>query len=149
MCRDRPPCATGIDQGGLLKDLLEQLLALGLDGRRGLFTRTAAGDAFPAPAALRTADQGAAALAFLGAIVGKALLEGLLLDMQLAPLFVLSLQRRAATIEDLATLDPELYASLMQVRRLWPGLQPAARSGSPMAQLARRWDAGVRIALFG
>jgi ubiquitin-protein ligase E3 B len=112
----RAVCGTGIDQGGLLKELLELLIEDGLDGRRGLFARTAAGEAYPAPAALRTSERGAASLEFLGAAVGKALYEGMLLNVELAPLFVMALQRRQATVEDLTTLDPELYRSLMQAR---------------------------------
>ena len=69
---------------------------------------------YPAPAALRQA-RGADTLRLLGLTVGKALYEGLLLDAELAPPFVLALQRRPPQLEDLASLDADLYRSLLQV----------------------------------
>lgn len=39
----------------------------------------------------------------------------MLLDIELAPLSVLVLQRRHPALEDVYTLDPALYHSLMQV----------------------------------
>lgn len=41
--------------------------------------------------------------------------EGMLLDIELAPLSVLVLQHRHPALEDVYTLDPALYQSLMQV----------------------------------
>lgn len=56
-------------------------------------------------------------LQFLGLAVAKALYEGLLLDIELASLFIMALQQRHPALEDLFTLDPDLYRSLIQVRR--------------------------------
>lgn len=109
--RDR----AGIDQGGLLKELLECILQQGFDGAYGLVQFTADGKAFPSPLAHRVAG-GLGMLEFLGLAVAKALYEGLLLDIELASLFVMALQHRHPALEDLFTLDPELYRSLIQVR---------------------------------
>lgn len=51
-----------------------------------------------------------------GSMVGKALYEGILLEAALAPFFVLRLQGRAPTFDDLLSLDPDLHRSLTQVR---------------------------------
>jgi hypothetical protein len=45
-----------------------------------------------------------------GNIVGKALFEGILLNLALAPFFTRgALQGRRLTLDDLASLDPQLY----------------------------------------
>lgn len=50
-------------------------------------------------------------------MVGKALYEGILLDMPLAPFCVARLQGRRPMFDDLAALDDELYRSLVQLKR--------------------------------
>ena len=50
-------------------------------------------------------------------MVGKALYEGILLDVPLAPFFVARLQGRRPMFDDLAALDAELYRSLSQLKR--------------------------------
>ncbi len=49
-----------------------------------------------------------------GLMVGKALYEGILINVALAPFFVTRLQGRTPTLDDLATLDPGLHKSLVQ-----------------------------------
>eukprot|EP00892_Ulva_mutabilis_P011877 jgi/Ulvmu1/9061/UM005_0154.1 len=105
----------GIDQGGLLKELLENILAQGFDAGYGLVSFTADGKAFPSPLAHRVPG-GLSMLEFLGLSVAKALYEGLLLDIELASLFVMALQRRHPALEDLFTLDADLYRSLIQIK---------------------------------
>lgn len=60
-------------------------------------------------------EDGAALLEFLGTMVGKALYEGILINAAFAPFFVARLQGRTPLFDDLATLDPGLHKSLMQV----------------------------------
>lgn len=50
-----------------------------------------------------------------GQILGKALYEGMLLDIPLAPFFLLQLQGRTLMFDDLYSLDPELHKNLLQV----------------------------------
>lgn len=64
-------CA-GIDQGGLLKELLELILEKAFDGDLGLVQFTADGKAFPSPQAQCVPD-GLSLLEFVGMSVGKAL----------------------------------------------------------------------------
>jgi ubiquitin-protein ligase E3 C len=104
----------GIDQGGLLKELLEQVLHVGFDPKFGLVQCTADGKVYPSPLVGRVSN-GHNLLEFLGLVVGKALYEGMLLDLDMAPLFVMALQRRHPALDDLYTLDLELYESLIKV----------------------------------
>ena len=52
-----------------------------------------------------------------GLMVGKALYEGILINVALAPFFVARLQGRSPAFDDLAALDPGLHRSLLQVKR--------------------------------
>lgn len=51
-----------------------------------------------------------------GSLLGKALYEGILVDVPLAPFFVARLQGRTPMFDDLASLDQGLHRSLVQVR---------------------------------
>jgi hypothetical protein len=96
---------------------LGQVVRAGFNADYGLFTATEqSGLAFPQPAAEHL-DSTLGALRFLGLMFGKALYEGILLDVPLAPFFVSRLQGRQATFDELAALDPELHRSLLQVKR--------------------------------
>lgn len=53
---------------------------------------------------------------FLGRVVGKALYEGILLDYSFSHVFVLKLLGRYSFLDELSTLDPELYRNLMYVK---------------------------------
>ena len=92
-----------------------QAIATGFDGNYGLFTSTLEGLAYPQPTASQVPN-GLGLLEFLGLVVGKALYEGILLDVPLAPFFVGRLQGRRPMFDDLAALDSELYRSLVQLK---------------------------------
>lgn len=53
---------------------------------------------------------------FLGRVVGKALYEGILLDYSFSPVFVQKLLGRYSFLDELSTLDSELYRSLIYVK---------------------------------
>lgn len=53
---------------------------------------------------------------FLGRVVGKALYEGILLDYSFSHVFVHKLLGRYSFLDELSTLDPELYRNLMYVK---------------------------------
>lgn len=53
---------------------------------------------------------------FLGRVVGKALYEGILLDYSFSHVFVQKLLGRYSFLDELSTLDPELYRNLMYVK---------------------------------
>eukprot|EP00887_Chlorella_sp_A99_P004884 scaffold4.g4884.t1 len=105
----------GIDVGGLTNELLEGVVAAGLDQRRGLFASTPEGFAFPNPLAERLGG-GLASLHVLGLVLGRALYDGVLLQAPLAPFLVSRLQGRAPLFDELQALDPEVYRSLLQLK---------------------------------
>ncbi len=94
---------------------LMQAISTGFDANYGLFTSTSDGLAYPQPAATKIPN-GLGLLEFLGLVVGKALYEGILLDLPLAPFFVARLQGRRPMFDELSALDPELYRSLVQLK---------------------------------
>lgn len=51
--------------------------------------------------------------AFLGRIIGKALYEGVLLDVSFAEFFLAKWIGRQSFLDDLPSLDPELYQGLL------------------------------------
>lgn len=53
---------------------------------------------------------------FLGRVVGKALYEGILLDYSFSHVFVQKLLGRYSFLDELSTLDPEIYRNLMYVK---------------------------------
>lgn len=87
--------------------------------RYGLFcqTSTAEGSLVPNTMA-RFLENGVQLMEFLGQIVGKALYEGILLDYTFAHVFVQKLLGRYSFLDELSTLDPEMYRNLMYVKVL-------------------------------
>lgn len=85
--------------------------------RYGLFSQTSTSDRFliPNPTA-RYLENGLQMIEFLGRVVGKALYEGILLDYSFSHVFVQKLLGRYSFLDELSTLDPELYRNLMYVK---------------------------------
>ena len=100
------------------------MVKAGFNADYGLFMSTEQGGlAFPQPVSSQLGGSAPALLHFLGAIFGKALYEGILLDTPLAPFFVAKLQGRYPLFDDLQAFDPELHRSLVQLKR-WVLLVP-------------------------
>ncbi|GJP39043.1 hypothetical protein CLOM_g23436 [Closterium sp. NIES-68] len=107
----------GMDQGGLFKEFLTDLAKAAFDPGYGLFLQAATeeGYLYPHPAAAAL-GHGIPMVEFLGRIVGKALYEGILLEYNFAPLFVSKLVGRYAFLDELSSLDVELYRNLMYLK---------------------------------
>ncbi|CAI7790013.1 unnamed protein product, partial [Closterium sp. NIES-53] len=107
----------GMDQGGLFKEFLTDLAKAAFDPGYGLFLQAATeeGYLYPHPAAAAL-GHGIPMVEFLGRIVGKALYEGILLEYSFAPLFVSKLVGRYAFLDELSSLDVELYRNLMYLK---------------------------------
>ncbi|KAK4392122.1 E3 ubiquitin-protein ligase UPL7, partial [Sesamum angolense] len=89
----------------------------GLDYGMGCFCQTSTSDRLLIPnTAARYLDNGIQMIEFLGRIVGKALYEGILLDFYFSQVFVQKLLGRYSFLDELSTLDPELYRNLMYVK---------------------------------
>ena len=111
----------GVDGGGLFKDFLNDLIAEAFDPvKTGLFAETPDRTLYPNPASVRRCGPDhLRKLEFLGAMLGKAVYEGILVDLPLAGFFLAKLRDgRPPELNDLATLDPELYHHLLSLKRL-------------------------------
>ncbi|KAF6266493.1 hypothetical protein COO60DRAFT_1469979 [Scenedesmus sp. NREL 46B-D3] len=113
-----------------MKELLEAAVAAGCQPEYGLFAAAEGSNlVYPNPAA-EAIPQGLALLEFLemsgcvllpvGLMVGKALYEGILLNMVFAPCFLLSLQGGRPGLDDLAALDKQLHSNLLTVKACPP-----------------------------
>jgi len=98
---------------GVAKEFLGEVLRAGFDPAFGLFREGAEGALLPHPAAPLLRRNSTALYEFLGAVLGKTLYEGILVELPLAACFLNRLLSRTNTINDLPTLDPVLYRSLL------------------------------------
>uniref|UniRef100_A0A7S1SW68 HECT-type E3 ubiquitin transferase n=1 Tax=Tetraselmis chuii TaxID=63592 RepID=A0A7S1SW68_9CHLO len=106
----------GLDYGGLMKDFIEDVIHDGFNPDYGLFAATREGQLHPGSQAVHM-DQGPGLLEFIGMMVGKAMYEGMLVDLPLAPFFILRLQGRRPLFDDLQMLDEEIYRSLVTLKQ--------------------------------
>ncbi|KAK6126269.1 hypothetical protein DH2020_039974 [Rehmannia glutinosa] len=107
----------GLDYGGLSKEFLTDISKTAFSPEYGLFSQTSTSDRLLMPnTTARFLDNGIQMIEFLGRIVGKALYEGILLDFYFSHVFVQKLLGRYSFLDELSTLDPELYRNLMYVK---------------------------------
>ncbi|OMO81957.1 Ubiquitin-protein ligase 7 [Corchorus capsularis] len=107
----------GLDYGGLSKEFLTDISKAAFSPEYGLFSQTSTSDRLLIPnAAARHLENGIQMIEFLGRVVGKALYEGILLDYSFSHVFVQKLLGRYSFLDELSTLDPELYRNLMYVK---------------------------------
>lgn len=107
----------GLDYGGLSKEFLTDISKAAFAPEYGLFSQTSTSEGLLIPnTAARYLENGIQMIEFLGKIVGKALYEGILLDYSFSHVFVQKLLGRYSFLDELSTLDPELYRNLMYVK---------------------------------
>ncbi|KAH9605964.1 hypothetical protein KSS87_020716 [Heliosperma pusillum] len=107
----------GLDYGGLSKEFLTDIAKAAFDPQYGLFCQTSTSERLLIPnTAARFIENGIQMIEFLGKIVGKALYEGILLDYSFSHVFIQKLLGRYSFLDELSTLDPELYRNLMCVK---------------------------------
>ncbi|KAL5704766.1 HECT-type E3 ubiquitin transferase [Ranunculus cassubicifolius] len=107
----------GLDYGGLSKEFLTDISKTAFHPGYGLFTQTSTSERHLIPkVSAKLVENGVQMIEFLGRVVGKALYEGILLDYTFSHAFVQKLLGRYSFIDELSTLDPELYKNLMYVK---------------------------------
>lgn len=107
----------GLDYGGLSKEFLTDISKASFDPQYGLFCQTSTSERLLIPnTAARFQENGIQMIEFVGRIVGKALYEEILLDYSFSHVFVQKLLGRYCFLDELSTLDPELYRNLMYVK---------------------------------
>lgn len=87
----------------------------------GLFTATPQRELYPSPSGYAAVPEGVALLEFLGRMLGKAVYEGILLELPLAGFFLKKFGGKACDLEDLASLDPEVHRHLLALRHFTGG----------------------------
>jgi ubiquitin-protein ligase E3 C len=108
----------GIDGGGVYKEFMYETLRLAFSpSLYRLFAETPDGSLYPSPAAHVVDELFEQRFEFIGALLGKALFDGVIVDIPLASFFLSKLLRKFNYPSDLRSLDPELYRNLMFLRK--------------------------------
>ncbi|KAI1321825.1 hypothetical protein EDD11_000101 [Mortierella claussenii] len=103
----------GIDGGGVFKEFLTSLVLQAFDTNYGLFMSTSDQLLYPNPHRFAQERTQLQHYEFLGRILGKALYEGILIDAAFAGFFLAKCLGQVNYLDDLPSLDPELYRGLM------------------------------------
>jgi len=103
----------GIDGGGVFKEFLTSLVLQAFDTNYGLFMNTSDQLLYPNPHRFAQERTQLNHYEFLGRILGKALYEGILVDAAFAGFFLGKCLGQVNYLDDLPSLDPELYRGLM------------------------------------
>ncbi|KZT44623.1 ubiquitin protein ligase [Sistotremastrum suecicum HHB10207 ss-3] len=106
----------GIDGGGVFKEFLTSLSKEVFDSDRGLWLETGQRELYPNPHSYATEPHSLNWFRFVGRILGKALYEGILVDIAFAPFFLAKWLKKQSFLDDLASLDPELYRGLIHLK---------------------------------
>lgn len=110
----------GIDQDGVFKEFLELTLQKVFDPSLNLFRTTSEERLFPSPTS-GIHENHLSLFEFVGRVLGKAVYEGIVVDVPFASFFlsqVLGQQQSPlySCIDELPSLDPELYKNLTYVK---------------------------------
>ena len=103
----------GIDGGGLFKEFMHELVRTAFGPDYALFKSTPGHMLYPNPGSDILGPQHLQHFRFLGLIVGKALYEGCLIELPLAGFFLSKVLGQFNFVDDLPSLDEELYRNLM------------------------------------
>lgn len=106
----------GVDGGGIFKDFMENITKTAFDIQYGLFKETADHLLYPNPASGTIHPEHLQYFEFLGKILGKAMFEGILVDIPFATFFLSKLKEKHNYLHDLPSLDPELYRNLLSLK---------------------------------
>ncbi|KAF8569129.1 hypothetical protein P879_05348 [Paragonimus westermani] len=110
----------GIDLDGVFKEFLEETLHRVFDPSLNLFRVTSDQRLYPSPSS-HLQDNHLLLFEFLGKMLAKAVYEGIVVDVPFANFFLTQLLGREKTgcysfLDELATLDKELYKSLSYIK---------------------------------
>ncbi|MBW0472869.1 hypothetical protein O181_012584 [Austropuccinia psidii MF-1] len=103
----------GIDGGGVFKEFLTSLTKEVFDANKGLWLVNKNQELYPNPHSYSRDALSLEWYKFLGRVLGKALYEGILIDVDFADFFLNKWLGKQSYLDDLASLDPELYQGLL------------------------------------
>jgi hypothetical protein len=107
----------GIDGGGVFKEFLTSLSTEVFNTDRGLWQATKQQELYPSPTQYATESHQLNWYQFIGRVLGKALYEGILADVSFAGFFLKKWLGRRTDLNDLASLDRELYDGLIKLKQ--------------------------------
>ncbi|KRZ54267.1 Ubiquitin-protein ligase E3B, partial [Trichinella nativa] len=110
----------GIDQDGVFKEFLEEVIKNIFDPALNLFKLTNEGHLYPSPTSY-IHENYLLLFEFIGKMLGKAVYEGICVDILLASFFINHLIGRTASkyhssIDELSSLDADLYKQLTFIK---------------------------------
>lgn len=103
----------GIDGGGVFKEFLTSLCKEVFDRDRGLWLANKKNELYPNPHSYAKEPHSLNWYRFIGRVLGKALYEGILVDVAFAGFFLAKWLGKQSFLDDLASLDPDLYNGLI------------------------------------
>ncbi|TFK19059.1 ubiquitin protein ligase [Coprinopsis marcescibilis] len=103
----------GIDGGGVFKEFFTDLCKEVFDTDRGLWLANKENELYPNPHSYATESHSLNWYRFIGRVLGKAMYEGILVDVAFAGFFLARWLGKQSFLDDLASLDPELYRGLV------------------------------------
>ncbi|WFD30911.1 HECT-type E3 ubiquitin transferase [Malassezia sp. CBS 17886] len=109
----------GIDGGGVFKEFLTALVREVFDTDRGLWRTNSEQELYPSPHSYARAPEQLQWYTFLGRILGKALYDGILVDVKLAGFFLGKWLGHQGYLDDVASLDSldhDLYRGLLALK---------------------------------
>lgn len=107
----------GIDGGGVFKEFMYEVLKLGFSPfSYGLFKATPDGRLYPSPDAAFAIEGYETQFAFIGRLLGKAVFDGVLVDIPLARFFMSKILGQFNYPSDLGSLDPQLHKNIKIVK---------------------------------
>ncbi|KAI9356085.1 hypothetical protein BD770DRAFT_390413 [Pilaira anomala] len=106
----------GIDQGGPFKDFITMLIAEAFEPNFGLFSSTKLNSFYPSAISSVHGRNYIQIFEFIGKVIGKALYEGILLDVKFAGFLLARLLGRNVFLEELKELDAEVWKNLTFIK---------------------------------
>ncbi|KAI7848665.1 hypothetical protein BDC45DRAFT_302888 [Circinella umbellata] len=108
----------GIDQGGPFKDFVSLLVEEVFKPSVGLFSATSTNNmCYPASTSYIQGPRHIELFEFIGKVIGKAVYEGILLDVQFASFFLAKLLGRNVFLEELREMDEDVWRNLIFLKR--------------------------------
>ncbi|KAF9364021.1 hypothetical protein BGX34_002740 [Mortierella sp. NVP85] len=110
----------GIDQGGPFKEFMESFLESGFSPGLNLFTTTTASMnmLYPSPTSHAThPNNGLKLFQLFGKMLGKAMYEGLLIEVKFANFFLSKILGRTVFLDEMRSYDEQVFQNLMFVKK--------------------------------
>lgn len=110
----------GIDQGGPFKEFMESFLEAGFSPNLNLFTTTteSMNTMYPSPTSQYThPHNGLELFRLFGKMLGKAMYEGLLIEVKFANFFLSKVLGRTVFLDEMRSFDEQVFRNLMFLKK--------------------------------